>query len=62
MMPETMPIRLIITWTIVKVARLIPKTMMRSPFSKRANATTRQPKKPQPITPQGCAAGISAKL
>jgi hypothetical protein len=32
MMPETIPIRLMITWTIVKVAKLIPRTMVHSPL------------------------------
>ena len=32
MMPETIPIRLMITWTIVKVAKLIPRIMTHSPY------------------------------
>src|SRR5882724_326141 len=44
--PETTPIRLMMTCSIVKVDRLIPRTMTRSPLLERANATTANTKKP----------------
>ena len=31
-MPATMPIRLMMTWTVTNVDKLIPRIMMRSPF------------------------------
>ncbi len=33
-MPATMPIRLMMTWTVTNVDKLIPRIMMRPPFRK----------------------------
>jgi hypothetical protein len=47
MIPETIPIRLMITWTVVNVDRLKPSCMTHSPFLKPLNATTPPGKLPQ---------------
>src|SRR5216684_6603098 len=55
MMPETIATRLMITWTIVKVAKLMPKIMMHSPCWTDANATTLSGKLPHwRIAAQAC--------
>src|SRR4030088_548438 len=46
-MPETIAIRLMITCTVVKVDKLIPRIMTRSPFLNQPNATTPDRKLPQ---------------